>query len=456
MQSRGTAPAAERAADGGLALNVAFLAYRGKRHVGGQGVYTRHLTKALTDLGHHVEVLGGQPYPELDDRVPLVELPSLDIYNDHFPMRMPGLWELKSFGDWVEVTTFSTGTFPEPLAFSVRAWQHLRTRTGDFDLVQDNQCLGYGLLGIERLGLPVLATIHHPITVDRRLEMEHAETAWQRFSKSRWYAFTKMQSRVASRMTRVLTVSQNSNKDINADHGVPLERMNVVPVGVDQNLFRPLDGVRRIPGRLVTTASADVTMKGLRYLLEAVAKLRTERHVELVVIGRLKEGGPSARIIDELGLRDAVTFVTGVPEERIIELYSEAEVAVVPSLYEGFSLPAIEAMSCGVPLVATTGGALPEVVGTDGETALLVSPGDSDALAARIRTALDDPELRARVGAAGRQRVIDRWTWRHTAVGTVEQYRALLDETAHIQARRPGGAGNAPRYRRRYASAGTS
>ncbi|WP_334142263.1 glycosyltransferase family 4 protein [Rhabdothermincola sp.] len=438
----------ERAADGDLPLSIAFLAYRGKPHVGGQGVYTRHLTKALTDLGHHVEVLGGQPYPILDERVPLVELPSLDIYNDHFPMRMPGIWELKTLGDFVEVTAFSMGTFPEPLAFSIRAFQHLRKRVNDFDLVQDNQCLGYGLLGIERLGLPVLATIHHPITVDRRLEMEHAETTWQRFAKARWYAFTKMQTRVASRMTRVLTVSQNSNNDIHADHKVPLERMHVVPVGVDQDLFRPLPDVRRVPGRLITTASADVTMKGLRYLLEAVAKLRTERHVELVVIGRLKEGGPSARTIDELGLRDAVTFVTGVPEERIIELYSEAELAVVPSLYEGFSLPAIEAMSCGVPLVATTGGALPEVVGADGDTALLVPPGDSDALAAKIREALDNPELRAAVGARGRQRVIDRWTWRHTAVGTVEQYRALLAETAHIQARRPGGAASAPRYRR--------
>lgn len=438
----------ERAADGDLPLSIAFLAYRGKPHVGGQGVYTRHLTKALTDLGHHVEVLGGQPYPILDERVPLVELPSLDIYNDHFPMRMPGIWELKTLGDFVEVTAFSMGTFPEPLAFSIRAFQHLRKRVNDFDLVQDNQCLGYGLLGIERLGLPVLATIHHPITVDRRLEMEHAETAWQRFAKARWYAFTKMQTRVASRMTRVLTVSQNSNNDIHTDHKVPLERMHVVPVGVDQDLFRPLPDVRRVPGRLITTASADVTMKGLRYLLEALAKLRTERHVELVVIGRLKEGGPSARTIDELGLRDAVTFVTGVPEERIIELYSEAELAVVPSLYEGFSLPAIEAMSCGVPLVATTGGALPEVVGADGDTALLVPPGDSDALAARIREALDNPELRAAVGARGRQRVIDRWTWRHTAIGTVEQYRALLAETAHIQARRPGGAASAPRYRR--------
>ena len=148
-------------------LRIALLAYRGKPHVGGQGVYVRHLSKALVDLGHRVEVLGGQPYPVLDDRVPLVELPSLDIYNDYFPMRMPGIWELKKLPDFVEVASFSAGQFPEPLSFSLRAFSHLRGRRRDFDVVHDNQSLGYGLLGIERLGLPVVATIHHPITVDR-------------------------------------------------------------------------------------------------------------------------------------------------------------------------------------------------------------------------------------------------------------------------------------------------
>jgi glycosyltransferase involved in cell wall biosynthesis len=373
-------------------------------------------------------VLGGQPYPVLDPRVPLVPLRSLDIYNDHFPMRMPGIWELKDWTDYAEVTSFSLGTFPEPFAFSLRAWKNLHGRTSEFDLVHDNQSLGYGLLAIERAGLPVLGTIHHPITVDRRLELSHADTAYRRLTLRRWYAFTKMQTRVARRLRRVITVSESSQHDIHRDHGVAYERMNIVPVGVDADLFKPVPGVERVKGRLITTASADVTMKGLRYLLEAVAKLRTERDVELVVVGKPKEGGKSAATIERLGLADAVTFVSGVTEERILELYSQAELAVVPSLYEGFSLPAIEAMSCGVPLVATTGGALPEVVGADNDTALLVAPGDSEALAATIRRALDDPALRARVGAAGRQRVIDRWSWSITATRTVEQYRALLQD----------------------------
>ena len=420
----------DRAPGGPEFLRIALLAYRGKPHCGGQGVYVRHLSRALVDLGHEVQVLAGQPYPVLDERVPLVELPSLDIYNDHFPGRMPGFWELKSLGDFVEVTAFSAGTFPEPLAFSVRAWQHLRRRLDAFDLVHDNQSLGYGLLAVQRAGLPILATVHHPITVDRRLEMEHADSVVQRITKARWYGFTKMQGRVARRLPRIVTVSESSREDIIRDHDIPPDRIHVVPVGVDPDLFRPLPEVARRPGRIITTASADVAMKGLAYLLEAVAKLRTERDVELVVIGKPKERGRADRTLKELGLADVVQFISGVTDDEIVELYASAEVAVVPSLYEGFSLPAVEAMASGVPLIATTGGALPEVAGIDGDTALLVEPGDSEALAAVIRRALDDPELRARVGAAGRERVITRWSWHRTAEITLEHYRSVLVERA--------------------------
>ncbi len=427
MRADGTTP--ETSADGLPPLRIALLAYRGKPHVGGQGVYIRQLAKALTDLGHRVEILGGQPYPEVPEGVGLVQLPSLDIYNEYFPARTPGFWEIKNWKDLVEVLSFSAGQFPEPLAFSLRAWDHLRSRRDDFDIVHDNQTLGYGLLAIEAMGLPVLATIHHPITVDRRLEVEHAPNWRKRWSLGRWYSFTHMQTQVARRLQRVVTVSENSFKDIVADHQVDPDRMAIVPVGVDPDVFAPLPDVERIPGRLVTTASADVTMKGLKFLLEALAKLRTERDdLHLVVIGKEKPGGPSSKTIERLGLRDHVEFVTGVPERRIIELYSEAELAVVPSLYEGFSLPAIEAMACGCPLVATTGGAVPEVVGPDGITSMLVPPGDSEALAVRIKAALADPEGSRTIGMAGRARVQENWSWRHTAERTVEQYRMRLGQ----------------------------
>jgi glycosyltransferase involved in cell wall biosynthesis len=418
-------------------LRIAYLTYRGKPHVGGQGVYTRHLTKALLDLGHHVEVLSGQPYPVVDERIPLTKLPSLDVFNDHYPGRFPAYWEIKTREDILELAQFSTGTFPEPLAFSYRALRHLTPRVGEFDLVHDNQCLGYGILQLERR-IPTIVTLHHPITRDRQLEMEHAPNWRKRVSVGRWYSFVKMQGRVASRMPRIVVVSENSIRDIHNDMGVPFDRMRLVPVGVDPELFRPRPEVARVPGRLITTASADVALKGLAYLLEAVAKLRTERDVTLTIIGKPKPG-KSMDLIDSLDLRQHVHFVSGVTDERIVELYAEAELAVVPSLYEGFSLPAIEAMVTGTALVATDGGALPEVTGTDGDTVLACRAGDASALAATIARGLDDAALRARVGAAGRQRVLERWTWRRCAQQTVEQYREVLAMPANVDKARRNG-----------------
>ena len=418
-------------------LSIAYLTYRGKPHVGGQGVYTRHLTKALVDLGHHVEVFAGQPYPILDERIALAKLPSLDLWNDHFPGRFPGYWELKTRADWAEAFSHLRGTFGEPLAFSMRALKELKPRQRHFDLVHDNQCLGYSILGIEKL-FPTIVTLHHPITRDRALEMAHTATWRKRYSIGRWYNFVKMQGRVASRMPRIVVVSENSIKDIHADMGVSLDRMRLVPVGVDPDLFTPLPLVARKEGRVITTASADVALKGLSYLLEAMAKLRTERDVTLTIIGKPRDGA-SNDLIDQLGLRPHIEFVSGVPDERIVELYAEAELAVVPSLYEGFSLPAIEAMSTGICLVATDGGALPEVTGRDGETVLQCRAGDVDSLVSVIRRGLDDAELRARVGEAGRRRVVERWSWKHCAQLTVDQYREVLAMPHNIDKLRQNG-----------------
>ena len=412
-------------------LRIAYLTYRGKPHVGGQGVYTRHLTKALVDLGHHVEVFGGQPYPILDPRIPLHKLPSLDIFNDQYPGRFPAYWEVKDWPSFVETAQFLKGTFGEPRAFSIRAYNELSKRVNDFDLVHDNQCLGYGILKIEKK-IPTIVTLHHPITKDRKLEMEHTKTWWKRRAISRWYSFVNMQGKVASKMPRVVVVSENSIADIHTDMKVSLDRMKLVPVGVDPDLFTPLPHISRKPGHLITTASADVALKGLSYLLEALAKIRTERDVHLTIIGRPREGA-NADLIRKLGLTDCITHVSGVSDERIVELYAESELAVVPSLYEGFSLPAIEAMSTGICLVATTGGALPEVTGIDNDTVLSCPAGDAEALAASIRRGLDNAELRNRIGAAGRTRVVERWSWKHCAQLTVDQYREVLTMPHNVE-----------------------
>jgi len=419
------------AADGDRPLRIALLSYKGNPFCGGQGVYVRHLARELARLGHHVDVLGGQPYPVLDDvegRVRLVELPSLDLYRQPDPFRTPKREEYRDAVDLLEVATMWTGGFPEPLTFSLRARRYLARHRGRYDVVHDNQTLGYGLLGIERFGAPLVTTIHHPITVDRELELAAAREQGlvKQFSVRRWYGFTRMQKRVSRALGSVVTVSGSSAREISEHLGVHPSRVHVVPIGADVRLWSPDASVARVPGRIVTTSSADVPLKGLVHLVEALAKVRTEREAHLVVVGRSREDGPVAEAIRRLGLEEHVSFRSGISDPELVDLVRSAEVACVPSLYEGFSLPAAEAMATGTPLVATTGGAIPEVAGPDGETCLAVPPGDAGALAAALGRLLDDPELRARIGAAGRDRVLARFTWERAAELTVERYRAAI------------------------------
>ncbi len=410
-------------------LRIAMLAYRGKPHVGGQGVYVREMSKALVELGHTVEVFGGPPYPDLDEKVPLHEFPSLEIFNDHFPGRIPGFWEIKDFPDFIEICSYLTGNFSEPLSFSLRAFRALKERAGEFDLVIDNGSLAYGNLKIQKkLGLPILGIIHHPITVDRKLELDNARTTLERFGKRRWYAFTRMQTRVCQKIQRIITVSESSREDISKDHKVNIDKIHVVPIGIDTDFFAPQNNIERVSGRIVSTASADVPLKGQKFLLEAIAKVRNEfPHVHLELVGKQREGSTTAETLEQLGLSDIVQFNQGISYRELVDLLASAEVAIVPSLYEGFSIPAIEALSCGAPLIASTGGALPEVAGPHLETCLAVPPGDSDALAEQIKYAFQNPELCQKIGLAGRQRVIEKWSWRESAITTAEHCRGLLN-----------------------------
>ncbi|MFB8405044.1 glycosyltransferase family 4 protein [Streptomyces sp. NPDC055912] len=420
-------------AAGDRPLRIALLTYKGNPFCGGQGVYVRHLSRELARLGHSVEVIGSQPYPVLDEGedlagLTLTELASLDLYRSPDPFRTPKRDEYRDWIDGLEVATMWTGGFPEPLTFSLRARRMLAARRGDFDVVHDNQTLGYGLLGGPRaIGAPLVTTIHHPITVDRQLELDAAADWKRRASVRRWYAFTRMQKRVARRLPSVLTVSGTSRQEIVEHLGVRDDRIRVVHIGADTDLWSPDQAVAEVPGRIVTTSSADVPLKGLIHLIEALAKLRTENpDAHLVVVGKRAEDGPVAAAIERYGLAGAVEFVKGISDAELVDLVRSAQVSCVPSLYEGFSLPAAEAMATGTALVATTGGAIPEVAGTDGETCLAVPPGDASALAAALGRVLGDPVLRARLGGAGRARVLERFTWAKAAQGTAGLYREAV------------------------------
>ena len=405
-------------------MRIALLSYRSKTHCGGQGVYVRHLSRGLAELGHDVEVFSGQPYPDgLDPRVRLTKVPSLDLYREPDPFRVPKPSEIRDGIDLLELLTMWSAGFPEPRTFTMRMARILAERRDEFDVVHDNQSLGSGLLKIERLGLPVVATVHHPITKDRVVEVAAAKW-WRKPLVRRWYGFAEMQKKVARRIPELLTVSSSSAADIEADFGVSPDQLYTVPLGVDTELFTPAEA--RVSGRIIAIASADVPLKGISHLLHAVARLRVERNLDVQLVSKLEPNGPTEKLIAELGISDIVHSSSGISDEELARLLSSAEVACIPSLYEGFSLPAVEAMASGTPIVASRTGALPEVVGDDGVCARLVRPADVDELTSVLGQLLDSPLERRKLGQAGRQRALDVFSWESVAAQTVSVYERAM------------------------------
>jgi len=413
------------------ALRICLLTYRGNPRSGGQGIYVSLLSKELAQMGHHVDVWSGPPYPELGAGVGLVKVPSLDLWNEKTLLRLPKISELRDPINIAEWGRTMLGEFSEPRTFTNRVARTFQDpkRSLDYDIVHDNQSLGPGLLELQQY-LPVVATIHHPVTMDLRSELAAARNFYRRYGVRRWYSFLPMQQRVSRLLDRILTVSQASANDLERDYGIARDRLRVVGNGINLETFTPRPDIKRRENQLVTTLSADSPLKGFSFLLEAIAALRKERpSLSLTVIGQARAYSGTTKRIRRLGVEDAVNFTGRVPAEEIARRYAESTAAVVASLYEGFGFPAGEAMACEVPVVSTRAGALPEVVGESGSCGILVKPGCSADLTRGIRQVLDaSPEVRTLMGKAGRARVEKHFTWRRAAERTVDNYREVIAE----------------------------
>lgn len=409
-------------------LRIALLGYRSNPYSGGQGIYISNLARALTRAGHAVDVISGPPYPHLDADIPLIRVPSLDLYavDNHVTALRPRHFTSRT--DLFEYFSMLTGGFPEPYTFGRRMTKWMLTHGGHYDIVHDNQSLCHGLIELQRRGFPVVATIHHPIHSDRRIALEHAENWRHRLLIRRWHSFLGMQERVVRELRHLVTVSDAARSDIAEAFAIASGRLKVIHNGVDCERYRPLPAIERAPARLLTVASADAPLKGLAVLLRALASLGP-RHpqLELMVIGKPKADSPTLELIRSLGIGDRVAFRHGLTTEELVEAYAGATLAVVPSLYEGFGLPAAEAMACGTPLVSSDGGALPEVVG---DAAPVVPAGDAEALAEAIDGLLRSPEARAGLGARGRRRALETFSWDVTAHRLTAYYREVLRREA--------------------------
>jgi len=407
-------------------MRICLLSYRSYRYSGGQGIYLRYLSRSLRDLGHRVDVISGPPYPELDNGIKLIKLPSLDLYSMSSVRRLfINPLKLNTFPSLVEWLGTMSGYFSEPLAFGMRAYDLIRNGTSNkYDIVHDNQTLAYGVLKIQDLGFPIVETIHHPVTIDRDLAVESATSLKDRLGLRRWFSFINMQIKVARRLSHIITVSQTARQHIADTYEISKDKLRVIYNGIDTDIFSPSPKLDRLENRLLVVISRDTAVKGLRYMLEALATLRQQHPLELIVVAKGTDNSTTQRLINTLGIRDYVKFIDEIDTTELVHQYRLASIVVIPSIYEGFGLPAAEAMSCGAPVVSTTAGALPEVVGDAG---ILVPPADVRALADAISALVISSNKRKHLSEIGRRRILQMFSWRNTAKYTADVYAEAIE-----------------------------
>jgi len=415
-------------------MRICLLTYRGNPYSGGQGIYIYYLSREFLRMGHEVEVIASAPLPEVSEGIILHHLRSSSIYHPGSSFRR-NLPKVRNPVDLHELCASRLGIFAEPWAFSFRAYAKLKElcKQRRFDIIHDNQGLGYGLLLMKRLNIPVIATIHHPLPIDRQADLEQANGLRERWRIKKFYSFIRMQAFVARRLDRIITVSQSSAKDTNLFFKVPADKLSVVYNGIDTKIYNSNEAACQNRDGLIMVGNTDDRKKGVLYLLQALQTLKrdkikltivddAERHSSYMEdVGILHSYG--FKLVKKLNLDGMVHFTGRLTREELAQHYSAAQIAVVPSIYEGFGLPAAEAMACGTPVISTTGGALPEVVGDAG---ILVPPGRADALAAAIRQLLNDKQAQQRMSEAGRKRVEETFNWEQAARKTLEVYQEVL------------------------------
>tara|TARA_B110000014_G_scaffold264453_1_gene266230 strand:+ start:13 stop:1269 length:1257 start_codon:yes stop_codon:yes gene_type:complete len=406
-------------------LKIGLISYRSNPFSGGQGIYIRHLSNALYELGHEVEVISGPPYPEIRKEISLVKIPSLDLFASQNRLKEFKLNFLTSYTDLVEWLSVMTGGFPEPYTFGRRLKNFLKNKKGEYDILHDNQSLSSSLLTIQ-LEFPLLSTIHHPISRDYKLELDNAKFYKQKLLIKRWHSFLGMQMRVAKRLDNILCVSKQSSLDVAEDFGVSPSNISVVLNGVDMNVFKPNNLVQKVPNRLVTAASADVPLKGLEFLIRSLPEIRSfAPEISLEVIGRAQEGGQVDNLIKELKLQKVVNFNHGLSEKEVANLYCSSEIAVIPSLYEGFGFGAAEAMACALPVISTTSGGLSEVVG---DAAKIIPSGSSRKISEAVILLLKDESKKRSYAEKGLSRMKEDFSWINSAKLTVQAYQDTMNK----------------------------
>ena len=393
-------------------LKIAFLSYRSKPFSGGQGIYVKYLSKALSHLGHEIDVFSGPPYPDLDPEIKLVKIPSLGLYeksSKFYDVNPTQLLNPINLFEWLSV---NSGGFPEPYTFGKRIKKVIKQNFDEYDVIHDNQSLAYELLFFQKKK-PLVTTIHHPISMDLAYQLQSTNDIFLKLLMRRWHSFLVMQKFVAKRLKKIVVPSNSSMDDIKNEFQVKENKMKRVMNGIDLKVFYPDSKIQKIPFKLVTVASADVPLKGLDYLLKALSDLvKVYPDISLSVIGEQKTGGHTERLIKKLNLEKRVNFFSNLTQEELRITYCRAELAIIPSLYEGFGFAAIEAMACGVPLISTSGGALPEVIKDAG---IIIPPKNVKEIYNSIDLLLSSPDKAKDFAEKALKRANSKFSWEAVA-----------------------------------------
>ncbi len=287
-----------------------------------------------------------------------------------------------------------------------------------FDVIHLNQIMGPALRKLRHTGKPILLLIHHPVTADKEIAIKESAGFTKILWWLRYFLLVGFQKKMCKAATHVATVSETMKQRIASDYGLPLEKISVVPNGVDGEVFTPVRD-HECTADVIAIGSFVHPRKGFPYLIELYKRL-AESGYKVLDVGRRTDAQRA-----ELAKLKGITSLGTVSEEQLIESLRHARVLVSTSLYEGFGLSLIEALSCGHPAFAFSVGAVPEVLGSI-EPALIVETRNVQVMEEKVLGFLSySQEQREEQGRFYREQVLDRYALKHSAKSLEKLYSDL-------------------------------
>ena len=403
-------------------LKIALLSYRSDPFSGGQGIYIKNISEALHNKGHEITIFSGNPLPEVNKAIKVVRIETPGFFETFDSLeRLKIFTSLEknrlNFMDFFE--TF-TGTFTEPVFFGERLVKnkYFQETVDEFDIFHDNQSISsYPETVLKKL----VTTLHHPIHVDKEIDLTSEKSFLKRLSIKRWYSFLNFQKKNLKAVKKVISPSLSSKNDICRYFDYPSKNISVIWNGInlDDCKFHQRES---FSANFVTIISADVPMKNLKTVLKALYLLKQDGlNAKLTIVGDLRED--NKKLIDRLGLTKEITYKSKLPRKQLIQSLNNADIGIAPSKYEGFGFPLVEMIATGLPVIVSDKASLPELAGNAG---LIFNSSDSNDLKEKMKELIENAALRNKVAENSKLRRDDFFGWDEYAKKLEDLYKEII------------------------------